>query len=233
MSPPRHSGRGVADGVQQAVHVVPTPGQRGGRRGQLGRFGDVDLEHLGLDGQLPGRPPGQGEPPSGSAEDHLGALALRRPGHGEGQRGVGQHPGDENPFTLEQSHQRVRLSSRPVRAGTAWCGRVGRMRIGILGGTGPAGRGLAVRLAAAGDEVVIGSRDAERARTVADGLVAAWPDRPLRGRGGLERGGGRRRSWSWWPHPWDSAVATVTALAARAGGQGGGVHGQRPGPTGP
>ena len=37
------------------------------------------------------------------------------------------------------------------------------MRIGILGGTGPAGRGLAVRLAAAGDEVVLGSRDAERA----------------------------------------------------------------------
>jgi predicted dinucleotide-binding enzyme len=51
------------------------------------------------------------------------------------------------------------------------------MRIGILGGTGPAGRGLSVRLAAAGDEVVIGSRDAERARAVAEGLVATWPDR--------------------------------------------------------
>ena len=53
------------------------------------------------------------------------------------------------------------------------------MRIGILGGTGPAGRGLAVRLAASGDEVVIGSRDAERAASVAAGLVEAWPDRDL------------------------------------------------------
>ena len=52
----------------------------------------------------------------------------------------------------------------------------GAMRIGILGGTGPAGRGLAVRLAAAGDDVVIGSRDADRADTVAHALVAAWPD---------------------------------------------------------
>jgi NADPH-dependent F420 reductase len=50
------------------------------------------------------------------------------------------------------------------------------MQIGILGGTGPAGRGLAVRLAAAGDEVVIGSRDAERADTIAHALVEEWPN---------------------------------------------------------
>lgn len=41
------------------------------------------------------------------------------------------------------------------------------MRVAILGGTGPFGRALAARLAAAGDEVVIGSRDEERARGVA------------------------------------------------------------------
>ncbi|HET6758113.1 MAG TPA: NAD(P)-binding domain-containing protein, partial [Propionibacteriaceae bacterium] len=41
------------------------------------------------------------------------------------------------------------------------------MKIGILGGTGPQGRGLARRLAAAGHEVVIGSRAAERAEKVA------------------------------------------------------------------
>jgi NADPH-dependent F420 reductase len=39
--------------------------------------------------------------------------------------------------------------------------------IGILGGTGPQGRGLARRFAAAGYRVVIGSRDAERATKVA------------------------------------------------------------------
>jgi 8-hydroxy-5-deazaflavin:NADPH oxidoreductase len=39
--------------------------------------------------------------------------------------------------------------------------------VGILGGTGPQGRGLAVRLAAAGQRVLIGGRDAEKAATVA------------------------------------------------------------------
>src|SRR5215470_13706455 len=36
-------------------------------------------------------------------------------------------------------------------------------KIGILGGTGPEGSGLAARWAAAGEHVVIGSRDANRA----------------------------------------------------------------------
>lgn len=41
------------------------------------------------------------------------------------------------------------------------------MRVAILGGTGKFGRALAIRLAAAGDDVVIGSRDAGRAREIA------------------------------------------------------------------
>lgn len=40
--------------------------------------------------------------------------------------------------------------------------------IAILGGTGPAGQGLALRLARAGETVIIGSRSAERARETAD-----------------------------------------------------------------
>ncbi len=39
--------------------------------------------------------------------------------------------------------------------------------IAIVGGTGPEGRGLALRWARAGKHVIIGSRDAERGRTVA------------------------------------------------------------------
>ena len=35
--------------------------------------------------------------------------------------------------------------------------------IGFLGGTGPEGIGLALRLASAGESILIGSRDAERA----------------------------------------------------------------------
>lgn len=42
--------------------------------------------------------------------------------------------------------------------------------LGILGGTGPQGRGLAVRFAKAGVSVVIGSRDRDRAQEVASTL---------------------------------------------------------------
>ena len=41
------------------------------------------------------------------------------------------------------------------------------MKIGILGGTGPQGRGLARRFAAAGHDVLIGSRTAERGQLMA------------------------------------------------------------------
>jgi NADPH-dependent F420 reductase len=43
--------------------------------------------------------------------------------------------------------------------------------VGVLGGTGPQGRGLALRWAAAGLKVVIGSRSAERAHAAAEELA--------------------------------------------------------------
>ncbi len=49
------------------------------------------------------------------------------------------------------------------------------MRIGIVGGTGKEGSGLGLRWARAGHEVIIGSRDAERARAKAAELTAAAP----------------------------------------------------------
>ena len=45
-------------------------------------------------------------------------------------------------------------------------------KIGILGGTGPEGSGLAARWAAAGEHIVIGSRDANRAAETANLLRA-------------------------------------------------------------
>jgi NADPH-dependent F420 reductase len=45
--------------------------------------------------------------------------------------------------------------------------------VAVLGGTGPQGRGLARRFAAAGIPVVIGSRSAERASDTATGLASA------------------------------------------------------------
>ena len=39
--------------------------------------------------------------------------------------------------------------------------------VGVVGGTGPQGRGLAVRLAAAGQRILLGSRDAEKCSRIA------------------------------------------------------------------
>jgi 8-hydroxy-5-deazaflavin:NADPH oxidoreductase len=47
------------------------------------------------------------------------------------------------------------------------------MKVAVVGGTGPFGRALVERLVAAGVDVVVGSRDAERARAVAAELGAA------------------------------------------------------------
>jgi NADPH-dependent F420 reductase len=50
------------------------------------------------------------------------------------------------------------------------------MRIAIFGGTGDLGRGLAINFAAAGHEIIVGSRSQERAEQAAAGLVEALPD---------------------------------------------------------
>ncbi|NLU70173.1 NADPH-dependent F420 reductase [Streptomyces sp. HNM0574] len=47
---------------------------------------------------------------------------------------------------------------------------VSGLTVGVLGGTGDQGRGLAYRLARAGQQVIIGSRAAERAQQAADEL---------------------------------------------------------------
>ena len=60
------------------------------------------------------------------------------------------------------------------------------MRIGILGGTGKEGAGLAVRWAQAGHEIVIGSRDAERARAKAAELSALVTGARIQGLGNRE-----------------------------------------------
>lgn len=51
------------------------------------------------------------------------------------------------------------------------------MRIGVLGGTGPAGQGVAARLAAAGHDVVLGSREQSRAQATVDELRDRWGER--------------------------------------------------------
>ncbi len=53
--------------------------------------------------------------------------------------------------------------------------------LAFLGGTGPEGKGLALRLAMAGEAVIIGSRDATRAATAAEELAQLAPGTRLDG----------------------------------------------------
>ncbi|HUV57572.1 MAG TPA: NADPH-dependent F420 reductase [Acidimicrobiales bacterium] len=83
--------------------------------------------------------------------------------------------------------------------------------IGILGGTGPAGRGVALRLASSGHDVVLGSRDADRAGETARGLIP-------RGTGlisGATNEAAAACDLVVVATPWDSAVSTVSALRAQ------------------
>lgn len=90
--------------------------------------------------------------------------------------------------------------------------------VGILGGSGAAGRGLGLRLAAAGWDVLLGSRAVERAeeaaRTALDG--AGGRDLPLRG--------GTNEDAAAQPvvvvaTPFEGAAATVRALRDPLGGK--------------
>jgi len=83
--------------------------------------------------------------------------------------------------------------------------------VGILGGTGPAGRGVAVRLAEAGIRVTIGSRDAERASKVAGEVEARWPDLDLP-LDGSDNAGAAAAELVVLATPWDSSIATARVL---------------------
>ena len=53
--------------------------------------------------------------------------------------------------------------------------------LAFLGGTGPEGRGLALRLALAGEHAIIGSRDPSRAAAAADDLLKLAPGTSIQG----------------------------------------------------
>lgn len=53
--------------------------------------------------------------------------------------------------------------------------------LAILGGTGPEGKGLGLRLALAGEELILGSREASRGATAAQELAQLAPNAMIRG----------------------------------------------------
>ncbi|MBC9001095.1 NADPH-dependent F420 reductase [Micromonospora aurantiaca] len=97
---------------------------------------------------------------------------------------------------------------------------VSGLTVGIIGGTGDQGRGLAYRFARAGQTVLIGSRTAERA-TQAAAEIAALPYVP---EGAVVSGGdnedvARRSDVVIVAVPWDGHAATVAALAGPLAGK--------------
>ena len=92
------------------------------------------------------------------------------------------------------------------------------MHIGVLGGTGPAGRGIGTRLAATGHRVTLGSRERARAEQVVEELRAQWGDRVAE----LEPGSNDDAADAELvvlATVWDAAVATARAHAPQLGGK--------------
>ena len=92
------------------------------------------------------------------------------------------------------------------------------MHIAILGGTGPAGSGLAARLASLGHDVVIGSRSVERAAETVTAIHAKWPDRSLPIRPAANEDAANA-DLVVLATPWDSAASTALAVADRLQGK--------------
>ncbi len=86
------------------------------------------------------------------------------------------------------------------------------VHVGILGGTGPEGRGLGARLAAAGMAVTLGSRDAGRAEAAAATIRDSWPDLRLDVRGG-DNAVAAGADLVVVATPWDAVTTTAQALA--------------------
>ncbi|RIV37945.1 NADPH-dependent F420 reductase [Micromonospora radicis] len=96
---------------------------------------------------------------------------------------------------------------------------VSGLTVGIIGGTGDQGRGLAYRFARAGQPVLIGSRSAERAAQSA-AEIAALPGVPAGGVTGTDNDEVARRSdVVIIAVPWDGHAATVAALAEPLAGK--------------
>jgi NADPH-dependent F420 reductase len=89
---------------------------------------------------------------------------------------------------------------------------VSQLVVGVLGGTGDQGRGLALRLAKAGQQVIIGSRDAARAEASAAELGPGV-------RGADNATVARESDVVIVAVPWDGHAATLAALRAELAGK--------------
>ncbi|HEX5587202.1 MAG TPA: NADPH-dependent F420 reductase [Acidimicrobiia bacterium] len=91
------------------------------------------------------------------------------------------------------------------------------MRIGVVGGTGPLGKGIALRLADAGHDVVMGSRDEARAAGIVAELQEQWGARVATLAPGTNEAAASEPV-VFLATVWDAAVPTAHDLAARLDG---------------
>lgn len=92
------------------------------------------------------------------------------------------------------------------------------MQIGILGATGPAGSGLAARLASVGFDVVVGSRSKYKAMEVRDSILARWEGQELHIDAADNRGAARSDVVVI-ATPWDAAGATAASVSKELAGK--------------
>ncbi|MGD9755154.1 MAG: NADPH-dependent F420 reductase [Acidimicrobiia bacterium] len=92
------------------------------------------------------------------------------------------------------------------------------VRIGVLGATGPAGSGLAARLAANGFDVVIGSRSKYRAMEARDQLLEKWDGHAL-AIDAADNVGAAAADVVVVATPWDAATSTALQVADQLKGK--------------
>ena len=91
------------------------------------------------------------------------------------------------------------------------------LTIGLLGGTGPQGRGLALRMALAGHRVLLGSRDPERAAGIVADLVGGR-DLPVEGVGNADAAAGADILFLVFPYAGQADVLPAGRADRRQGG---------------
>lgn len=92
------------------------------------------------------------------------------------------------------------------------------MQIGILGATGPAGSGLAARLASVGFDVIVGSRSKYKAMEVRDGLLEKWDGMGLSIEA-ADNEGAANAEIVVIATPWDAAATTAKSVARQLQGK--------------
>ena len=92
------------------------------------------------------------------------------------------------------------------------------MRIGILGGTGPAGLGVGARFASVGVEVVVGSRNEDKAAAAVAELTKRWSGIDLAITPGTNREAAQADVVVV-ATPWEGALSTVKDLASELSGK--------------